>query len=89
MTNITMETLKRHKSAMGCTKFRLDYQNDPGTLPRSDMMWRCLWAYAVNQVKKRLVSSKVRSDVSKRGHKTRVEKNLGKGVGGRQKSSEG
>lgn len=60
MKRLTMAVLERHKNhakdnGVPC---HLDYEADPGALPRSDMMWRCLWAYAESEVKKQLMTTK-------------------------------
>jgi len=77
MKALTMSALQRHKdqataNGLNC---RLDY-GAAGALPRTDMMWRYLWAYSENEIRKYIMSRKAESDSKKQGHKNRASKLL-------------
>ena len=52
MKSITMSDLERHKSnaAESQMECHLDYAANEGVIPQADMMWRCLWGYAENEI---------------------------------------
>ena len=68
----TFSALERHKSNASSNGkvCQLDYESGPGALPHTDMMWRYLWAYAENEIRKELMANKVASDYHKQGRQT-------------------
>ena len=79
MKALTEATLQRHKeqATSNGVECRLDYAS-AGALPKTDMMWRYLWAYAENEIRKAIMSRKAKSDSVKQGHKNRATKIIGR-----------
>jgi hypothetical protein len=72
MKNQSLEALACHvNSNEGCL---LDYNSTLGVLPQSDTFWRFMWGYAQNEMRKKLLETKKKSDKSKCGHETRFNK---------------
>ena len=70
MKALTEAALQRHKeqASFNGVECRLEYAS-AGALPKTDMMWRYLWAYAENEIRKAIMSRKAKSDSVKQGHK--------------------
>ena len=77
MKALTLAALKRHKEQASANGLvcHLDYEA-AGALPNSEMMWRYLWAYAENEIRKHIMFRKDESDSKKEGHKSRANKVL-------------
>jgi hypothetical protein len=72
MKEQSLEALACHvNSNEGCL---LDYNSMLGVLPQSDTFWRFMWGYAQNEMPNKLLETKKKSDESRHGHETRLNK---------------
>ena len=74
MKSITMSALKGHKlnAARRNTACHLDYASNEGIIPQMYMIWRYLWGYAENEIRKKLKEKSQDSKAKKKGNETRT-----------------